>query len=293
MSNRVVHVAANSKGDVWAVDSYERVWFSAGGGATRNWSMPTNGRAVQIAANDHFAFCINRLNQLFWIANGNTLWNQWVGAPPARYVAIGPNDQIGMVDVSGNILVWDTTLSPPSWRAPDVRGIAVNLSLFDTEVVYCVNVMNEIYWLKNGNEWTRWTGQSGSSVSVIPNAGATAGDRWNAWVVDVDGSLKRFRNGSGIDAPAAGGRAIQVSAVSTDHIWAVNAQGQLWQWTVGGGWVQHKLPFPGILHIVKPGESLSTIARLYNVKLDAVIKANPQINNPNLIFPGQEVIVPV
>ena len=293
MSNRIVQVAVNSDGDVWAIDSYERIWFSAGGGASRNWSTPTNGRAVQIAANENFAFCINRANQLFWIGAGNSLWNQWVGAPPARFVSIGPNNQVGMVDVSGNILLWDTTLPTPAWRAPDVRGIAVNLSVFDMEVVYCVNVMNEIYWLKNGDEWTRWSGQNGSSVSVIPNAGATGGDRWNAWVVDVDGSLKRFRNGSGIDAPATGGRAIQVAAVSAEHIWVVNAQGQLWQWTSAGGWVQHRIPFPGIIHIVRPGDSLSAIARLYNVTLNAVISANPQIKNPDLIFPGQEVIVPV
>ena len=45
-------------------------------------------------------------------------------------------------------------------------------------------------------------------------------------------------------------------------------------------------------YTVQPGDSMFSIARKFGVPLDALIRANPQIPNPNLIFPGQIVCVP-
>lgn len=45
-------------------------------------------------------------------------------------------------------------------------------------------------------------------------------------------------------------------------------------------------------HTVRPGDTLSAIAASNNVSLDAVIAANPQIGNPNLIYPGQAINIP-
>lgn len=45
-------------------------------------------------------------------------------------------------------------------------------------------------------------------------------------------------------------------------------------------------------HVVIKGECLSVIAKHYGQKLSAVIKANPEIKNPNLIFAGQRVVIP-
>jgi len=45
-------------------------------------------------------------------------------------------------------------------------------------------------------------------------------------------------------------------------------------------------------YVVKPGDNLSDIARQHGVSLDALIRANPQISNPNLIRPGEEVTIP-
>lgn len=42
-------------------------------------------------------------------------------------------------------------------------------------------------------------------------------------------------------------------------------------------------------YTVQPGDSLSKIARAHNMSLDAIIAANPQVKNPNLIHP-REVI---
>ncbi|WP_076070873.1 glycoside hydrolase family protein [Sphingomonas montana] len=46
------------------------------------------------------------------------------------------------------------------------------------------------------------------------------------------------------------------------------------------------------LHIVRPGESLASIAQDHGVTLPAVLNANRQITQPNLIRPGQTVHLP-
>ena len=46
------------------------------------------------------------------------------------------------------------------------------------------------------------------------------------------------------------------------------------------------------VYTVRSGDTLSAIAAASGVSLAALIAANPQIGNPNLIFPGQNVTVP-
>lgn len=56
------------------------------------------------------------------------------------------------------------------------------------------------------------------------------------------------------------------------------------------------LPEDGIgytdAYIVKKGDTLWGIAKRYQVALTALIAANPQIKNPNLIYPGNRVNIP-
>ncbi|WP_206529758.1 SafA/ExsA family spore coat assembly protein [Brevibacillus sp. SYP-B805] len=47
------------------------------------------------------------------------------------------------------------------------------------------------------------------------------------------------------------------------------------------------------VYTVQPGDSLWKIAQKYKVGLAEIIRANPQIRNPNLIYPGQKVKVPL
>jgi spore coat assembly protein SafA len=48
----------------------------------------------------------------------------------------------------------------------------------------------------------------------------------------------------------------------------------------------------GMFYTVKAGDTLFEIARANNVLLAALIAANPQIPDPNLIFPGQIICIP-
>lgn len=45
-------------------------------------------------------------------------------------------------------------------------------------------------------------------------------------------------------------------------------------------------------YTVKKGDSLWSIARSHKVSLKDLIAANPQIKNPNLIYPGQKITIP-
>lgn len=48
--------------------------------------------------------------------------------------------------------------------------------------------------------------------------------------------------------------------------------------------------FP-LIHIIKSGETLNQIAKDYRTPLATILRANPSIN-PNLIYPGQSIIIP-
>lgn len=50
-------------------------------------------------------------------------------------------------------------------------------------------------------------------------------------------------------------------------------------------------PAPG-RYVVQPGDTLSRIARRFGVTLGALISANPQIADPDLIYPGQVINIP-
>lgn len=55
----------------------------------------------------------------------------------------------------------------------------------------------------------------------------------------------------------------------------------------------HPKPEPTTrVYIVQQGDTLFKIAQRFGVSLDALIRANPQIKDPNLIFPGQKILIP-
>ncbi|UOR13744.1 L,D-transpeptidase family protein [Halobacillus amylolyticus] len=46
-----------------------------------------------------------------------------------------------------------------------------------------------------------------------------------------------------------------------------------------------------MIHTVKPGETLTQISQDYRTPVSAIIQANPAIN-PNIIYPGQSIVIP-
>jgi LysM repeat protein len=56
--------------------------------------------------------------------------------------------------------------------------------------------------------------------------------------------------------------------------------------------IPSNIPPPGFTYVVQPGDTLSGIAERFRVTLAALEAANPQIKDPNRIFPGQVIHVP-
>ncbi|MCF8012350.1 MAG: LysM peptidoglycan-binding domain-containing protein [Clostridiales bacterium] len=53
------------------------------------------------------------------------------------------------------------------------------------------------------------------------------------------------------------------------------------------GYKQPDLPADGyISYVIQPGDTLNEISRLFNLDLDRIIAQNPQITNPDVIWPG-------
>ena len=46
-------------------------------------------------------------------------------------------------------------------------------------------------------------------------------------------------------------------------------------------------------YIIQPGDTLFAIAGRFGITLAELLAANPQITNPDLVFPGQRIMIPV
>jgi spore coat assembly protein SafA len=62
---------------------------------------------------------------------------------------------------------------------------------------------------------------------------------------------------------------------------------------IGGGSQFPMGSRPENTYIVKKGDTLWDIAQRFGVSLQELLKANPQIKNPDLIYPGQEIRIPL
>lgn len=51
------------------------------------------------------------------------------------------------------------------------------------------------------------------------------------------------------------------------------------------------MPYERIVHIVKPGDTLWDIAQLWGTTVEYLLSVNPQIENPDLIYVGQEIYI--
>jgi LysM repeat protein len=47
-----------------------------------------------------------------------------------------------------------------------------------------------------------------------------------------------------------------------------------------------------VIYIAKSGDTMASIARQFNTTLNALINANTQISNPNIIYTGQRIFIP-
>jgi LysM repeat protein len=48
-----------------------------------------------------------------------------------------------------------------------------------------------------------------------------------------------------------------------------------------------------VVYIVQANDNLGTIAALYGVTVEAILQANPEILDPNVLVAGQQIVIPV
>lgn len=127
----------------------------------------------------------------------------------------------------------------------------------------------------------------GTSITAL-KAGTIAGEPGDTLVAGTpEGFLFGFRSpveNSSPDWVVATGRPVESLALSGGTRVALGTQdGSAQVWRIFAEWV--------ILHVVRPGETLYTIAARYNTTAEAIARAN-NIPEPFLIFPGQELAIP-
>ncbi|MBE3556047.1 MAG: SafA/ExsA family spore coat assembly protein [Firmicutes bacterium] len=54
----------------------------------------------------------------------------------------------------------------------------------------------------------------------------------------------------------------------------------------------YRHPCNGIRYVIQPGDTLYAIAKRYGISLNRLIAANPQIADPNVIYPGEVICIP-
>lgn len=52
------------------------------------------------------------------------------------------------------------------------------------------------------------------------------------------------------------------------------------------------IPIKSYMHTVQSGESIYGIAKMYQVSVNEILKTNPNITNPGLIYPGEKINIP-
>ncbi len=61
---------------------------------------------------------------------------------------------------------------------------------------------------------------------------------------------------------------------------------------------RQQLPEPsgcigGTIYTVRPGDTMFRIANQFGISLQSLLVANPQVPNPSIVFPGQQICIPV
>jgi LysM repeat protein len=51
------------------------------------------------------------------------------------------------------------------------------------------------------------------------------------------------------------------------------------------------MPYERITYTVKPGDTLSEIAQFWGTTVEYLLKVNPEIEDPDLIYVGQEIFI--
>lgn len=213
---------------------------------------------------------------LFWHLHG-------IDVVKGESVMMG--EQLGLMGNTGtasgvhlHLETWVTPLSYNNWNLSDKTKYAI-----DPHSVICqyadqscwekseglykkINktisdgIMDAEYMAENGNE-LKLTNEPLYASSIEKKAATTISGTYYKWDNEVINGRIRITNARE----------------------RIGVNGQI------TGWIDYAVERKS--HIVRSGETLSSIAAAYGLSLNDIIKMNPQIKNPNLIYPNQVVYV--
>lgn len=108
---------------------------------------------------------------------------------------------------------------------------------------------------------------------------------------------KRYADVIGILDYREQARAIQVAGYATDLHYAEKLirlieENGLWKWDQEVLSISSEKNVFFVNHVVREGESVLRIAEKHGVTLQDIVEAN-HLNNPDLIFPGQKLAIPI
>lgn len=131
---------------------------------------------------------------------------------------------------------------------------------------------------------------------------------WPCWVVSrVDGLNIRDRatgdsssnghldTGQSIPASCQAMSGGQYRSCGGSHWWIpvlYKGRTDYVAWACVDWYTSEEPPRPQRTYVVQQGDTLSGIARRFRVTLSDLEEANPEITDPNLIFPGQVIKIP-
>lgn len=123
-------------------------------------------------------------------------------------------------------------------------------------------------------------------VLLLPGAIINGNNGYNTYIVMRGDTLRSLANrfGTTIDILVS----LNSSIVNVNLIY----EGQRLVVPSGQGVPVPPPPTGGQVYYAQSGDTLRKIAAKFNITLDAIIRANPQISNPNVIYVGQAINIP-
>ena len=123
-------------------------------------------------------------------------------------------------------------------------------------------------------------------VLLLPGAIINGNNGYNTYIVMRGDTLKSLatRFGTSIDVLAS----LNQSITNVNLIY----EGQRLVVPSGQGVPVPPPPTSGQVYYAQRGDTLRKIAAKFNTTVDAILKVNPQITNPNLIYVGQAITIP-
>lgn len=123
-------------------------------------------------------------------------------------------------------------------------------------------------------------------ILLLPGAILTGNNGYNTYVVMRGDTLRLLANrfGTTVDILVS----LNNSIVNVNLIY----EGQRLVVPSGQGVPVPPPPTGGQVYYVQSGDTLRKIAAKFNTTVDALLKLNPQITNPNVIYVGQAITIP-